>query len=415
MIWLLTSVCILALPLAAADWPQWRGPLRDGISKETGLLKRWPKDGPKLLWQVNDIGDGYATPIVAGSRLYMTGNRGMENEFVQSLSVSDGGSVWVTRIGDVGNPKQEPPYPMARSTPTLDGDALYALGSDGDLVCLEAATGKIRWSKSLRADFGGVPGKWAYAESPLIDGDALIATPGGAMATIVKLSKKDGSVMWKSAVPGGDPVAYASAIAIDAAGRKQYVQFLDKGVVGVDAETGRFLWRYTKTSGGPANIPTPVARNGYVYTTNSRRFGAGLVQLHAVADGVAAEEVYFERMAPNSLGGQVLLSDLLFGTNPEGLVCADFLTGKIRWQAESVGSGAVTYADGHIYVRGEKGEVALVEAIGAEYREKGRFTPPAQPKRVRAREMAWSYPVVANGRLYLRDLGTLWSFDIKAP
>lgn len=403
----------LLLTAAAADWPQWRGPDRTGISRETGLLKAWPKNGPKLVWQQNGLGDGYATPAVQGTRLYMLGNRGMENEFVQALSTANGKVLWSTRLGKVGNPNQEPPYPMARSTPVVEGERLYALSSDGDLACLESATGKILWQKSLRTDFGGQPGKWAYAESPLIDNDTLIATPGGARATIVALNKKTGAAIWESAVPGGDAAAYASAIATEAAGRKQYVQFLDKGVVGVDAQTGKFLWRYERTSTGPANIPTPVAHNGYIYSANARRFGGALVQLHAAADGVTAEEVYFERLVPNTLGGQILLNGHLYGTNSTGPAVSDFLTGKMNWQAEGAGPGAVLYADGNIYHHAENGEVALFEATPDAYRENGRFMPPDPPKRVRSREMAWSYPVVSNGRLYIRDLGTLWAFDVK--
>jgi outer membrane protein assembly factor BamB len=303
---------------------------------------------------------------------------------------------------------------MARSTPTVDGDSVYALSSDGDLARLEAATGRVIWGKSLRADFGGRPGKWAYSESPLIDGDVLVATPGGPEATMVALNKKTGAVIWKSAVPGGDPAAYSSAIAYEFGGRKQYIQFLDKGVVGVDAATGQFLWRYDRTSTGPANIPTPVAHNGYVYSANARRFGGGLVQLHKTDTGITAEEVYFERSVPHTLGGQILLDGYLYGTNSKGMAVSEFLTGKIKWEAGGVGPGAVLYADGNLYVHGENGEVALVEATPEAYREKGRFTPPSQPKRVRQREMAWAYPVVANGRLYIRDLGTLWCYDIRA-
>ncbi len=201
-------------------------------------------------------------------------------------------------------------------------------------------------------------------------------------------------MIWKSAVPGGDKAGYASASVIDAAGRKQYVQFLDKGVVGVDAKTGRFLWRYGQSSGGPANIAMPVSRGDYVYSTNARRFGGGLVRLVATGEGVSAQQVYFEREVPNTLGGQVLLGDTIYGTNQEGPAAADFATGKILWHADGVGPGAVIFADGRLYFHGENGEVALAEATPEAYREKGRFTPPGQPKRKDTKERAWAYPVV---------------------
>ena len=179
---------------SSADWPQWRGPDRSGVSKETGLLKQWPKEGPKLLWQVNDIGDGYSTPVVVGTRIYLMSNRGMDNEFVQALSTQDGKVVWTTRVGKVGNPDQNPNYPKARSTPTVDGKLIYVLSSDGDLACLEAKSGEIQWQKNIRKEFAGQPGEWAYAESPLVDGDMVIVTPGGPQATLVALNKKTGAL-----------------------------------------------------------------------------------------------------------------------------------------------------------------------------------------------------------------------------
>jgi outer membrane protein assembly factor BamB len=338
----------------------------------------------------------------------------MDNEFVQALSVEDGKALWTTRLGKVGNPDMEPSYPMARSTPTVEGDRLYVQSSDGDLACLETASGKVLWRKSLRRDFGGKPGTWAYAESPLIDGGVLVATPGGKDATLVALDKRSGALIWKSAVPGGEPAGYASASVIEAGGRRQYVQFLDKGVVGVDAKTGQFLWRYGQSGGGPANIAMPVSRGDSVYSTNARRFGAGLVRLAALKDGgVSAEQVYFERDAPNTLGGQVLVGGTIYGTNQEGPAAADFATGKILWRAEGIGPGAVLYAQGRLYFHGENGDCALAEARPDAYREKGRFTPPGQPKRKDSKERAWSYPVVADGRLYIRDLGVLWCYDIR--
>lgn len=418
------SLCFLTASLpgsarmvaATSDWPQWRGPARDGISRESGLLKQWPSGGPKLLWQVNDIGDGYSTPSVVGTRIYLMSNRGLENEFVQALSTKDGKVIWTTRVGNVGNPNQNPPYPKARSTPTFDGNLIYALGSDGDLVCLEAKTGKIRWQKSIRKEFGGQPGEWAYAESPLVDGDVVVVTPGGAQATMVALNKKTGAVIWKSAVPGGDEAGYASAIVVNGGGRKQYVQLLSKGLIGVDAKTGQFLWRYKEVAKGPAQYFTPVVSNGYVYT-GALGVGGGLVRFKPDGAGVAAEQVYFTRGLPNGIGGAVLVGDNLYGTEVGAtLVAADFTTGKVKWQDKSIGWASVAYADGHLYLHGISGEVALVEATPEGYREKGRFTPPAQPKKKQAGpfpEGAFAYPVIAGGRLYIRDLGSLWAYDIK--
>jgi outer membrane protein assembly factor BamB len=414
--WLLPSVGVASVfVLAAADWPQWRGPARNGISKETGLAKDWPKDGPRLLWQVNDIGYGYSTPAVVGAHLYLISNKGTDDEFVQARAVKDGQQVWSQRLGKVGSLKQFPPYPGARSTPTVDGERLYALSSDGDLACLDTAGGTIRWRKNVRTDFGGSPGIWAYAESPLIDGDVLVCTPGGKDATLVALNKMTGAVVWKSAVPGGDAAGYASIVISHGAGRKQYVQFLAGGVVGVDAKTGQFLWRYAKTAkNSPANIPTPVIHGDTVYTGTGLG-GSGLARLKADKDRVIAEEVYFDRRLPNCIGGAVALGNYLYGTHgQQGLMCIELASGKEQWSDPSVGAASLCFADGRLYLHGENNEVALVEPDPKAYREHGRFALPKQPKHVRGKgEKAWSYPVVANGRLYIHDVGTLWCYDVK--
>jgi outer membrane protein assembly factor BamB len=402
---------------STSDWPQWRGPERDGLSQERGLLKQWPAGGPKLLWQVNDIGDGYSTPAVVGKRIYLMSNRGMENEFVQALSTQDGKPIWTTRVGNVGNPNQNPPYAKACSTPTVDGNFIYALSSDGDLACLDAKSGKIRWQKNIRKEFSGQPGEWAYSESPLVDGDVVVVTPGGAEATIVAVNKKTGAVIWKSAVPETGPAGYASAIVVQGGGRKQYVQFLPKGMVGVDAKTGKFLWRYGEVAKGPAQYWTPIARDEYVYG-GALGVGGGLVRLKLDGGAVAAEQVYFTRGLPNGIGGAVLVGENLYGTETgQKLVAAEFTTGKVKWQDKGIGWSSVAYADGLLYLHGINGDVALVEATPEAYREKGRFTPPAQPKHKQVGtfpEMAFSYPVIANGRLYIHDVGTLWAYDIKA-
>jgi outer membrane protein assembly factor BamB len=393
-----------------ADWPQWRGPERNGISKEKGLLKEWPKEGPQLKWQVKDLGEGYSTPSIVGERLYVITNQGKKEESALALNVKDGRTVWSKRIGKVGK-NYGMDYPGARSTPTVDGDLIYALGSDGDLACLDAKAGEIRWHKSLRGDFDGEPGMWAYAESPLIDGDVLVCTPGGKTATIVALDKKSGNVIWKSPLAAADQAAYASVIIVNIGGVKQYVQFLSKGLVGLDAETGKFLWRYDKTAKSPANIPTAVAYQNYIYSASGRG-GCGVVELKVKDQTVEAAPVYFNMKLPNAIGGTVEVGGFLYGTSLAGLQCVDFITGKQKWQNRSIGTGSVCYADGQLYLHSERGnEVALVDCASDGYHEKGRFTPPDPPKKHKG--SAWSYPAIADGRLYIYDFGTLWSYDVK--
>jgi outer membrane protein assembly factor BamB len=407
------GLLLLASRASALDWPQWRGPHRDGISQETGFRKEWPKDGPALVWRASGIGRGYSTPAIVGDRLYVMGSEGLENEFVEALSLKDGKKVWSTRLGAVGNPKQQPNFPAARSTPTVDGDVLYALSSDGDLACLEAAGGKVKWKKSLRNDFGGKPGNWAYAESPLIDGDTLVCTPGGSQATLLGLNKTTGEVLWKCALPEADEAAYSSAVIVEAGGVKQYVQLLQKGLVGVDAKTGKFPWRYGKpVSAYGANIPTPVASDGVVYV-GSAGTGGGAVKLVGKDGTIQPEQLYFGPKYPTAIGGAVKVGNYLYGTTGQALQCIDFTTGQVKWDERSIAPASLCYADGLLFVHGENGEVALVEASPDGYREKGRFTPADQPAKSNAMEKAWAYPVAVNGRLYIRDHDSLWCYAVK--
>jgi len=409
----LVGLCFVTTAASAADWPQWRGPSRDGHSPEKGLLREWPQSGPKLAWKITDAGSGYSTPAVAGDRLYLLSNDGLENESVRAYSIKDGKQLWASRLGQVGNPKQQPSFPAARSTPTIDGDVLYALGSDGDLACLEIATGQVRWRKNLRKDFGGKPGEWAYSESPLLDGNAVVCTPGGGEATIVALNKSNGELLWKCALPEGDQAAYASVIIVEAGGVKQYVQHLEKGLVGVEAKTGKFLWRYNKAvSRYGANIPTPVAGEGLIYTAGAGT-GGGAVKLKARDGAFEPEQVYFESKFPTAIGGAVKVGDYLYGTTAQALLCIEFAKGKIKWEERALGAASLCFADGCLYLQGENGTVALVEASPEGYREKGRFTPPDRPKRSQQMEKSWTYPVVAHGRLFLRDHGVLWCYEVK--
>jgi outer membrane protein assembly factor BamB len=294
----------------------------------------------------------------------------------------------------------------------VEGDVLYALGSGGDLVCLDAATSNIKWRKNLVTDFGGKAGQWAYAESPLIDGNTLVVTPGGDEATLVALNKQTGDVIWKCAA-GGDEAGYSSAIVVDAAGKKQYVQLLANGLVGVDAKTGKLLWRFAKAkSKYGANIPTPVADKGMVYCASSGT-GAGVVNIVSKDGGLQAEEAYFNIKLPQAIGGAVKVGDNLFGTG-QSLVCLDFKTGNVKWEEKALGAASICLAGGDLYLHGENGTVALVQASADGYKEKGRFNPPDQPSKSNQMEKAWAYPVVANGKLYLRDKNVLWCYDVRA-
>jgi outer membrane protein assembly factor BamB len=411
---------VLAVAAQAADWPQWRGPNRDGHSKDTGLLKEWPEGGPPLRWKRTDVGIGYSSPTVAGGRVYvqtttMTGPYAGD-EFALALDEKTGQDVWKTPIGKVGeNVGQH--YEGSRSSVTVDGDRLYCLSSAGDLTCL-GTDGKVKWQKSLPKDLGGKTGFWLYSESVLVDGDRVICTPGGEKAGLAALNKMNGDVIWTAEIPEHDVADYASVVKVEADGSRQYVQFMRKGVVGVDASSGKFLWRYDATGKGPANIPTPVVQGNKVFAGGS---GGGLVELKVGGDKVTAKEVYFKKELGASIGGMVLVGGYLYGTRG-GLFCADFATGEVKWTAGEVGNASLCYADGRLYVREHKGDrVLLVEPSPPEYREKGMLKL-ERPKDERPKGakgplfgQAWAHPVVANGGLYLRDWTVLACYDVRDP
>jgi len=403
-----------------SDWPQWRGPDRTGLSRETGLLKTWPTEGPKQIWKITGLGHGYSTPSISGGRIYLLGTE-EKDEYLICLDEKDGARVWAVKIGRESGGK-----PAPRSTPTLDDGYAYVVSSDGNLVCVETGKGSIKWQKSYRKDFGGSPGNWAYTESPLIDGELVIGTPGGKTASLVALKKKTGDVVWKAAVTGlsrkpsnkgkkggGDgpdyaQAGYSSVVVATIAGVKQYVQFLSGGVVGVSAKDGRLLWHYEQPANTTANCSTPIVRGDLVFAASGYGNGGGQAKIVKDGDAFRADEQYTVRQLQNHHGGMVLVKDHVYGTSNNSLLCVDFKTGKVVWDEHSVGKGAVAYADGQLYVRGEKGGLALVEANPSKYVENGKFEQPD-----RSGEPAWSHPVVANGRLYLRDWDVLLCYDVK--
>jgi outer membrane protein assembly factor BamB len=336
----------------------------------------------------------------------------MKDEFVQARNAETGVLIWTQRIGKVGKPDQKPNYAGTRSTPTVDGDFIYVLGSDGDLACLKKKDGTVRWQHNLLADFSGKSGTWAYSESPLIDGNAVVCTPGGSEATMLALNKATGAVLWKCPLEEADEAAYSSIIIVQQAGKRQYVQLLQKGLVGIEAGSGRFLWRDDRPiSRFNANIPTPVAGDGYIYTASAGT-GAGAVKLVAKPGGVEARPVYFESKLPTAIGGTIKLGKHLYGTTSQAMMCLEIATGEVLWQERAVGAASMVYADGRLYLHGENGDVALMEPSLEGYRQLGRFTPPNGPSRA-GRQKAWAFPVVADGRLYIRDLNTLWCYRVN--
>jgi outer membrane protein assembly factor BamB len=420
----------------AADWPQWRGPNRDGKSADTGLLQEWPKDGPPLAWKIAGLGGGYNAPSIAAGRIFGISNRGSD-EVVWALSETDGKELWAMRLGPASAQGMPQGKEGAGCTPTVDGERLYVLGLGGDLACLQVQDGKVLWQLSLTRDLGGSIPTWRYNESPLVDGDKVICTPGGQDATMVALDKLTGKTIWKSQVPespsggtagpgggrggrGGSGAAYASAIAIDFDGQRQYVQLAAKALVGIAASDGKFLWRYDPPANRMGiNCSTPLYQDGLAFAASAYGAGGGAVKLGKDADGgVKATEVYFSKKMQNHHGGMIVVDGCLYGANGgnEGgsLVCLDFQTGNVLWDgrenaAGRAPKGSLTLADGRLYYRSEDGAMLLLELNPKQYVERGRFDQPD-----RSKQPAWAHPVVANGKLYLRDQDVLFCYDIKA-
>jgi len=400
----LTLCALFAAPAPADDWPQFRGPKRDGVSTEKGLLQSWPAEGPPLAWTAKGLGGGYSTVSVAGDRVYTLGNKNKDSHLV-ALDKKTGDILWTSLVGPAGG--------SLGCTPTVDGDRVYALGQAGDLVCIDAA-GKQVWHRHLVTDFGGVKGGWNYCESPLVDGDKVIVTPGGKDATMVALDKTTGKDVWKCPIPTKkNEAGYSSVVVAEVGGVKHYVQLFNGGLVGVSTD-GKVLWTHEKLGNNTANVPTPIVIGDLVFSSIGYGRGASLVKLTAEGGAVSAKEVYYERPLTNKHGGVIRVGDYVYGdTDDSGKpYCAELKTGKVMWKRSSEGDGggsaAVTYADGRLYFHYDNGVVALVEASPAGYKEVGSFK---APKRNGA---SWAHPVVSDGKLYIREGDMLFCYDIRA-
>lgn len=456
-------------PLQAADWPQWQGVDRTAVSTETGLLQEWPEEGPPLAWRIEGLGGGDSAPAVVDGRLYGLSNRDGQ-EIVWCLSEADGSEVWTASLGPAVEQERRQSKEGPGGTPTVSGSHLYVIGMGGRVACLNLE-GDVVWQRSLVEDFGGLVPAWSYRESPLVDGEQVICTPGASDALLVALNAQTGETIWQTQGPaeeeppteqaapprpqlqrpqlqrpqagaatdqepqpqgerGGRPfggrggrgrggprsgAGYSSVIAIDAAGHRQYLQMTAKALVGVDAADGTLLWQY-KAPANPMgiNCSTPLAQDGLVFAASAYGTGGGAVKLAATDDGgVSAEEVYFSPRMQNHHGGMIVIDGALYGAHGgnEGgfMTCLDFQTGEVLWRDREGPKGALAMADGMLYLRAEDGGLFLIEPSKEKLLIRGRFEQPD-----RRSPPAWAHPVIANGKLYIRDQDLLLCYDVAA-
>jgi outer membrane protein assembly factor BamB len=393
------SLLISSAP-GADDWPQWRGPNRDGLSRETGLLQSWPADGPPLVWKAAGLGNGYSTVTVHQGRIFTLG-AARDIEYLIALDTGTGKELWRTRIGRrYENSRGDGP----RGAPTVDGTRVYALGGNGDLASVEAATGKTVWHVNLLSRFSAGNIGWGISESPLVLEDRVLVNAGGRGGSLAALEKTDGATLWASE---SDEAGYSSAVVADIRGVRQAVFFTGERVVGVRVDDGSALWSYRRVSNRTANVATPIVRGNFVFVSSDYGTGCALLEVEGDASGMSAREVYFHQDMKNHHATSVLVDDTLFGFSSSILTALDFSTGEVLWRDRSVGKGSLVVADGRLYLFGENGVAGLADATRAGYRETGRF------ELQTSGSPTWSHPVVANGRLYLRDQDTLYCYNVK--
>jgi outer membrane protein assembly factor BamB len=418
-------------PAFAADWPQWRGPERTGISKETGLLQQWPEKGPPLAWTYRDAGLGFSSFAVVGDKLYTLGTRG-DDEIVIALDATSGKELWTARIGPIFTFPQNEFGDGPRGTPTIDGQHLYAIGGQGILICLDLAQkGKEVWRKDFIKDLGGqMMTKWGYSESPLVDGELLVCAPGSKEGAIAAFNKKTGQLVWRSKeLPY--KATYGSAVAANLHGVRQYIHTSFVGdkkgalVAGLAAKDGKLLWSAPIFEGDSYSASaTPLVVNNTIYVTTLSETVTGC-HLFEVSPDFTVKDLYpkkVHRNLKNNHGGVVLVGASIYG-HSEGLgwVCQDLKTGKINWDERNAlegGSGSIIAAGERLYLYSDEGEAVLLEANPKEWAEHGRFKIPERSKLQKMRATShsskpWTHPTVAGGRLFLRDHELIFCFDVR--
>jgi len=403
----LAAVMMTATFSVAGDWPQWRGVNRDDISSETGLLKKWPSMGPEKVWMFDDAGLGYSGFSVVGGMLYTMGSRDAV-EYVIAVDTATGKEKWSAEVGAVyTNGWGDGP----RCTPTVEGAHVYAIGGRGNLICLMAADGKKVWEVGLVDDLGGKLQSWGYTESPIIEGDLVVCTPGGEKGTVAAFDKKSGKKVWQTS-DWTDNAQYSSIIGVDHNGGRQLIQLTMQTLAGVDPKDGKVMWK-TEFPGKTAVIPTPIFKDGQVFV--SAGYGVGCKSVK-IGVGNKVEELYSNTDMENHHGGVILVGDHLYGySGKAGWTCMEMKTGTVVWaEKKELKKGAIHCADGMLYLQEEDtGTVVLIEASPKGWNEKGRFVIEPQTMQRNPKGKVWTHPVVANGRLYLRDQELLFSYDVS--
>jgi len=417
----LIAVSFIAGSGAAADWPQWRGPGRDGKSNESGLPDQLPQGGPKRLWSKTDlkeVGTGYGSPAIAGGKLFILGGTTAKQnsaEFVTCLDANTGAKVWQKELATTPGGYNDGWGGGPRSTPTLDGERLYVVGSTGDLVCLNATSGELIWTKNFVKDFGGKIPTWGYSESVLIDGDKLLCTPG-KKGGVTCLNKATGATIW-TCQDLQDDAGYSSILVATLGGVRQYVTQTMASGVGI-GEDGKLLWQVKGIGRRVAVIPTPVIKDDFVFFTAGYGAGCELVQIEKDGSQIKAKPVYKSGLISNHHGGVIEYQGKLYGhtDNKSVWFCLDYLKGgeEALWTSNKLEKGSISYADGHFYCLGEReGTLVQIVATPDGWKETGRFKIPELSKLRPNQGKVWAHPVIANGKLYLRDYEKLFCFELR--
>lgn len=418
-LWVAGSVASVA---QGEDWLGWRGPDRANRSTETELFASWGSSGPKLNWMAEGIGAGYASVSVSGERIYTTGNFD-DGQSAVAIDAANGAVLWRQPITK-GVPQHS--YEGSRTTPTIDGDRLYVVSSDGRIVCLRAEDGTEVWSRDFKDWDGELMSGWGFSESPLVDGDQVVCTPGGKRGMMVSLNKMNGEEVWAATLESSDydsnaselkdGAGYASVVVSNGGGVKQYVQFVGRGLIGVRASDGDLLWCYGRVGNQVANISTALVDGDFVFGSSGYGTGSALLKLSADSSGgVQATEVYWlgAKQLQNKHGGMTLLDGYIYcgHGNGNGLpICVELATGKVAWgpvRAKGKGETSLVYADGHLVWRREDGTIILTKATPNEFDVENIFKPEFQ------KQQSWAHPVIAGGNLYLREQEKLMCYRLK--